>query len=202
MPLGKPYRVLLVDDEPAIRRAYKLLLGPMVTDEAGTLGEARALLRSREREERPYAAVLIDLGLPDGDGEALVAECRVLVPKPVCMVLSGNLDPPLVVRLGLKGVVAMPKLLVDRSLPLALRTLIEERGGEEPADPLAALRHLSRVQRDIVRLTLEGMTAKECAAQLRVGVRTIETHWERIFQKTGARSKVQLIGSLCRNEKR
>ena len=68
-----------------------------------------------------------------------------------------------------------------------------------------ALRHLFRhfarfagVQREIVRLTLDGMTAKECAAALRVGVRTIETHWERIFLKTGARSKVELIGSLVR----
>ncbi len=203
MPIQrKPYRVLLVEDERAVCRTYsRLLRRSMITDEASSLAEARRLLSCPGRRGDPYAAVLLDLALPDGDGGDLVTECMALVPRPVCMVLSGNLDPTRVVGLGLRGVVPMPKSLVDSSLADAVTTLIEERLAPESSDPIAALTLLSSAQREILRLTIEGKTAKECADALHVGVRTVETHWERIFEKTGTRSKVQLLGALLRSDK-
>ena len=67
---GKPKRLLVVDDDTAIRReTVKLLSGvDVVTDEAETGEQALAALRSVT-----YDCVVLDLGLPDMDGNELLA---------------------------------------------------------------------------------------------------------------------------------
>jgi two-component system, OmpR family, KDP operon response regulator KdpE len=66
-------RVLLVDDEVPIRRFLRSALTSRGYDvvEAGSLAEARVRCT-----ERPPQVVLLDLGLPDGDGIDLVREVR------------------------------------------------------------------------------------------------------------------------------
>lgn len=66
-------RVLVVDDEAPIRRFLRSTLGARGYEvlEAGTLAAARILCT-----ERPPDLVLLDLGLPDGDGLTLVREVR------------------------------------------------------------------------------------------------------------------------------
>jgi two-component system KDP operon response regulator KdpE len=66
-------RVLVVDDEARIRRFLVTTLAARgyVVAEAGTLAEARLSCTGR-----PPDVVLLDLGLPDGDGIDLVREIR------------------------------------------------------------------------------------------------------------------------------
>lgn len=88
-------QILIVDDEPAIRRFLRISLiaeGHQVR-EAGTLGEARTLLH----KEHPNLLVL-DLGLPDGDGSELLTEIRCHYDWPV-IVLSVREDEAEKVRL-------------------------------------------------------------------------------------------------------
>ena len=67
---GKPKRLLVVDDDAAIRReTVKLVSGvDVTTDEAETGEQALAALRSIV-----YDCVVLDLGLPDMDGNELLA---------------------------------------------------------------------------------------------------------------------------------
>ncbi len=71
MATGKPKRLLVVDDDPAIRRETVKLIGNGVvkTDEAGSGEEAMAALRSGG-----YDCVVLDLELPDMDGGELLAQ--------------------------------------------------------------------------------------------------------------------------------
>jgi len=165
-----------------------------------TLAEARELLEKHERGEDSFAAVLIDLQLPDGDGSELIPLCRKLEPRPVTLVLSGNLDAARILELGTQRTLAIPKGLVDQSLRRTLEDLIEKRAYFASLQPFADLFDLSPVQREVLRLTVEGKTAKEVAAVLKVSVRTVETHWDRIFEKTGVRSKLQLLATLLRGD--
>ncbi len=66
-------RVLVVDDEVPIRRFLRSVLGPHGYEvvEASTLAEARAQCLTK-----PPEMILLDLGLPDGDGVELVRELR------------------------------------------------------------------------------------------------------------------------------
>jgi two-component system response regulator PilR (NtrC family) len=63
------HRVLVVDDEPDIRELLELTLAKMglQVDSAGSLGEARTLLRDAR-----YQLCLTDMRLPDGEGLELV----------------------------------------------------------------------------------------------------------------------------------
>jgi len=67
---GKPKRLLVVDDDAAIRReTVKLVSGvDVLTDEAENGEQALAALRSGT-----YDCVVLDLGLPDMDGNELLA---------------------------------------------------------------------------------------------------------------------------------
>jgi two-component system KDP operon response regulator KdpE len=80
--------ILLVEDEPPIRRLLRMTLGAQDyrTIEASTGAEALTALR----HHRPDL-VLLDLGLPDTDGLALIDRIREVGPVPL-VVLSGRGD--------------------------------------------------------------------------------------------------------------
>jgi DNA-binding CsgD family transcriptional regulator len=54
-------------------------------------------------------------------------------------------------------------------------------------------RLLTRRERDVARLAIEGYTATEIAARLRIGRRTVESHLAGVYSKLGIRSRPQLI---------
>ncbi|MGM0701266.1 MAG: response regulator transcription factor [Pseudomonadota bacterium] len=66
-------KVLLVEDDAALAEALGTALGEagMLVEQAGTGGEADFLVRTER-----YDAVILDLGLPDGDGSRWLAEWR------------------------------------------------------------------------------------------------------------------------------
>jgi DNA-binding NarL/FixJ family response regulator len=67
-----PISVLLIDDDPAFRRLARRTLARTRLDVIGEAGTA-AGGASAARELKP-AAVLLDVGLPDGDGITLASE--------------------------------------------------------------------------------------------------------------------------------
>jgi two-component system KDP operon response regulator KdpE len=81
-------RVLVVDDEPGIRRFLRsaLAISDYAVIEAQSGAEAIALVRSEEPD-----LVILDLGLPDMDGEAVLAALRAFTPVPI-LVLSARGD--------------------------------------------------------------------------------------------------------------
>jgi two-component system, OmpR family, KDP operon response regulator KdpE len=80
--------ILIVEDEPPIRRLLRATLGAhdYRTLEASTGAEALSALR----HHRPDL-VLLDLGLPDIDGQALIGRIRQISPVPI-VVLSSRGD--------------------------------------------------------------------------------------------------------------
>jgi two-component system, OmpR family, catabolic regulation response regulator CreB len=85
-----PRVILLVEDEPDIAFVVRLCLDPgrFALACAGTLAEARDLLA---RGPRPDLVVL-DLGLPDGDGLTLCREVKAAHPGLPVMVLTAYTD--------------------------------------------------------------------------------------------------------------
>jgi len=81
-------RVLVVDDEPQIRRLLRVSLSAQGFDvaEAATAREAVEQLATA-----PPAAIVLDLGLPDRDGQDLIPDLRALSSAPI-IVLSVRAD--------------------------------------------------------------------------------------------------------------
>ncbi|MCA1826437.1 MAG: sigma-54-dependent transcriptional regulator [Myxococcales bacterium] len=133
-------RILLVDDDPAVLRGVGGLLRDegYRTETAATAAEAHAAL-TRD----PPAAVILDLGLPDESGLALLGRLPRPLPSPI-VVLSGGATPgeaAQALKLGATDFVEKPptaeRLLTALQNALALRDLEDERERlrEELAQP-------------------------------------------------------------------
>lgn len=84
-------KVLYVEDMPAqaeiVQTFLELAEGDHQMDHAETLREARAKLKKSE-----YEVILLDLGLPDGEGTDLVSQIDKVAPDTPIVVLTGNED--------------------------------------------------------------------------------------------------------------
>jgi len=81
------HRILLIEDDRELRATLKeaLSVEGYVVQTSASLADARALLQHAERDTAPEL-VLLDLGLPDGDGETLLAELRRVAGTPVIVI--------------------------------------------------------------------------------------------------------------------
>jgi two-component system KDP operon response regulator KdpE len=87
--------VLLVEDDRELRRTLRdaLVVEGYAVLAAASLADARALLAHAGRE-RDVDLVLLDLGLPDGDGEALITTLRRERGTPVIVISARETDAP------------------------------------------------------------------------------------------------------------
>tara|TARA_B100001248_G_scaffold252134_1_gene227950 strand:+ start:2956 stop:4431 length:1476 start_codon:yes stop_codon:yes gene_type:complete len=82
------FKILLVEDMQSFRGAVVQMLGVYNdVDEAGTIAEARKKLQTGT-----YDVVLLDKGLPDGDGKSIITEIRTFYPNTVVIVLTSDSD--------------------------------------------------------------------------------------------------------------
>ena len=76
------------------------------------------------------------------------------------------------------------------------------RGHRRAAQPariaslLMAAYGLTEREQDVTRLVLQGNSTAEIAAQLRVSAQTVQQHLKSIFDKTGVRSRRDLVGKV------
>jgi DNA-binding NarL/FixJ family response regulator len=103
--------VLVVDDDPVFRDlAHRMLraAGLTVLGDADTVSAAMAAVRDVEP-----SGVLVDVGLPDGDGVALAAHLATLAWRPSVLLTSTDPDavsPADVERCGARGFLAKADL--------------------------------------------------------------------------------------------
>ncbi len=85
-------RIMLVDDHPDFRDLMVTLLESQpdleVVAQAGTMAEARI-----QAATSSFDVVVLDLGLPDGNGADLIGELREASPGGAVLVMSASLHP-------------------------------------------------------------------------------------------------------------
>ena len=116
------FKILLVEDSNSFRGAVKQLLGVFnEVDEADSIAAARAALQSQT-----YDVVILDKGLPDGDGLSLVGEIKDIAPNIVVIILTSDSDFGSVKQCIVRGaddyVVKSPNVVPDLlvRIPVAL----------------------------------------------------------------------------------
>ncbi len=201
-------RVFLADDHPVVLAGIKAL----VTADSGlqVVGEAadgHAALRLAS-ELKPDIAIL-DISMPGLNGVRVAELLKTACPRCKILALTVHEDRGYLrqlLEIGVSGY--MLKRSAAEELVRAIRAVA--RGGRylDPAvagkamgmtppratraDSLDAL-DLSDREIEVLRLTASGHSNKSMAAQMRIGVKTVETYKSRAMEKLGFQSRVELV---------
>jgi len=189
-------KLLLVDDHPVVRRGISSWLS--CQEGFAILGEAADGLEAvRKVSELLPDIVLMDIYMPHMDGLAVTELLRRRLPNIKVLVLSTHSNTDFVLRIiqsGARGYVlkeASPQELV-RAIEavdsgktffspdvanLALNQFVLGSGdGRNPAQ-------MSNRERQVLIHLAQGLSNKEIASALNIGVRTVEAHRERLMSK-------------------
>ncbi|MDR6739197.1 DNA-binding NarL/FixJ family response regulator [Herbaspirillum sp. 1173] len=209
-----PSPLLVVEDEPlAQMRLRGVLLSLGYTEEAltfaDTIARATALLA-----ECPFAMVLVDVGLPDGNGIGLIRRIHQHDQAlPVLVISTWNTERVIVEALqaGATGYVLKEREDVEGALSIrsALRggapidpfvarrilELIAERVPDSPAAPAVQPPQdlLSPRETEIIQLVSRGLTNREIAGVLSLSRFTVECHIRNVYKKLAVRSRTQAV---------
>jgi FixJ family two-component response regulator len=183
--------LLLVEDDRLVASA----LGRGLRSLGYGVDTARGLRSARAKLEcGRYGGIVVDLALPDGCGSALLAAVSRVRPRPTAIVISGCLTAELGVAVAGLCDAVLPKPLTHVQVAKALG-----RARRPTHDAVAAYAHsqaLSPKEGDALREAIAGGTSNDQARRLACEVTTLNTHWRRIFQKTGIRSKAEVIAAV------
>jgi DNA-binding NarL/FixJ family response regulator len=203
-------KVILVDDHVSFRESLRMALTQEhsmdVTGETGSAREVPSLIAV----SRPDL-VVSDLMLGDTDGVSLAVELRRHRPRVPVMLLTAYRNPTFV-RLALDAGVAG---YAHKGQPLAdvvqaMRTVgaggkyVFPGHAEQPAGDGVDLSddsrfsQLSRREREIFMLLLQGRSTGGIARALFISVKTVETHRSHINRKLGVHSPGDLMRQAVR----
>jgi DNA-binding NarL/FixJ family response regulator len=187
-------RVVLVDDHGLFLAGVRAELGDAVeiVGEAGTVADAVPLIRDLEPE-----VVLLDVHLPDGSGDAVIAAIAPERPDVRFLALSVSdaaEDVIGVIRAGARGYVT--KTISGDDLAAAIERVaagdavfsprlagfvLDAFRSGAPRD--AELDELTPREREVLQLIARGYLYKEIAARLTISVKTVETHVSSVLRK-------------------
>jgi two-component system, NarL family, nitrate/nitrite response regulator NarL len=193
--------LVLVEDHLAYRQSFRIALSTLtayrIVGEAGGAREGCQVIEKR----KPDLAV-VDFLLGDSDGVSLVRELRRRRNRTPVLML-GRIPHPLFVRDAFKAGIRGYAL---KSEPLAsvIDAIERVRAGEVYVSPQLrldlereeppgrGLDQLSRREREVLCLLVDGRSSKEIARALCVSVRTVDAHRLHINRKLAVRSPAQL----------
>lgn len=192
----KKIKILIADDHPVVRKGLQSCLSRLervnVIGEAGDGEEA-----CKKAQELKPDVVLMDISMPKRDGLAATEIMRKTQPDVKILVLSAHNNREYIFRIihaGAHGYVskeASTEELMEaiqcvysgdtffspEIAQAALTQLVSSGGKKEP------FAMLTDREREVLVLIAEGQSNKEIANSLKIGVRTIETHRERIMRR-------------------
>lgn len=200
-----PTRVALIEDDGLLRAelAAKLSRHPdfAVIGQAENFQAARRLLSDLSCD-----ILLVDLGLPDGDGLDLIAAASARYADldiVVFTVFGAERQVVEAIRRGASGFV----LKDDTQLEI-VEALKQLRGGQAPISPGIA-RHLIRYvqgdseesaavglserEREVLRLASRGYSYREIAELLELSANTIATYTKRVYEKLAVSSRSEAV---------
>lgn len=192
----KKIKILLVDDHPVVRKGLHSCLANR--DNLKIVGEAadgaESILKAKELLPD---IVLMDINMPGMDGLAVTETLRKEAPQIKVLVLSMHSTRDYVLRIIKAG--ARGYVLKDAPTEELLRAIEAVNAGDAFFSPSVArialnqyvaesddrdpMSKLSDREREVLVQIANGKSNKEIASLLGIGVRTIETHRERIMRK-------------------
>jgi two-component system response regulator NreC len=206
-------RLLICDDHPLVREGIKLTLGQHPTieivAEAGNGREAVA----ETRRVRPDI-VLMDMSMPELNGLEATIQIKEFDKNIRVLIMTMYDDEEVVMRCLAAG--ASGYILKDAPLPQLIYALGVVKKGHEYLDPgvtrnvnehlkqtrqhQSSYDRLSLREREVLKLVAEGLSVKEIATRLNVGIKTIDTHKYNLMTKLDIHNAAGLIRYAIQNK--
>ena len=208
----KPVRVLLVDDDPHMRRviAQELMADErtMLVAQAASVREGRKAIKQHE-----FDVLLVDLNLGDGEGFELIDYLKSNRPSAEAIVISimenddqvlhafelgatgylvknswfGNY-PQAVLQVANGGASITPNL-ARRLLQRFDKTHVDQPTRHESVE----VDRLSDREKEVLRMVASGYTSAEIATNLLISGMTVNTHIRNIYRKLQVRTRAQAV---------
>lgn len=208
-------RVMVVDDHASFRQPLVFMLDRepdlKVVAQASSVAEALETLGAFEEAGETIDLAVVDLNLPDGSGSQFITELQASSMRALALVLSAHSDRFRLARAieaGATGILHKSSRIED--IVDAVRRL---RSGEQlipPREVIEAVRLVSSErlrdqevrlliskltprERELLEALAEGLSDKEIAERLYVGVGTVRTHMTHLLAKFGVDSRLQAL---------
>ncbi len=188
--------VFVVDDDGATRDAVKLLLS-----NAGfrvkTYASARTFLDSLSPADE--GCLVTDVRMPGMNGLEMLARLAAVGSKLPAIVITGQGDIPMAVGAMQAGAVDFIEKPVEAATLLAsLRRALRRAATPDERErtrSAAAMRiaGLTRREREIMNLVVDGQANKQIAERLSISQRTVEAHRAAVMKKLGVSSLSDLV---------
>jgi DNA-binding NarL/FixJ family response regulator len=209
----EPISILIVEDEPEFRRRFTQIIenepSMRLVGVASNKRDAQSLI---EREE--FDVMLIDLGLPDGNGTELIRQVSQRRPDTDIMVVTVFGDEQHVVsaiEAGATGyilkdstpadVISCIKLLRAGGSPVSpvvarsvLRAIRNRMGGTSTRSATTPENNpLSARETEILQLLAKGMSFNEIGEILGISPHTVTAHIKKIYRKLAVHSRGEAV---------
>ncbi len=201
------WSVLIVDDHQLVRAGLRTALDR--ADDLDVVGEAASVAEAVEALERLAPRVLVtDVGLPDGDGIALVRRARKADPKLGIVVVTmytsdeelfaaldsgasafvGKTAPAHEVVAAARHAAVSPDTFMAPGLQAAI-----QRRMQEPPRP-----KLSPRETEALQLLVDGLVVGQIGRRMFISESTAKTHVAKIYKKLGAGNRAQAVVTAIR----
>ena len=211
-----PIHIALLDDHPLFRQGLRFILQALpyvaAVDEATTLPELLAICQQRLPD-----VLLLDMQMPVAYGAEVAQLLLAQYPHLKIIVLSMFSADKYITQMMKLGVRSyLPKDANQDELIQALEGVLTTghhftprisralmRGLQQPSRPVSAKlneqEHFTPREQEVLRLICEGRKAAEIAAYLCISRRTVEGHWQKLLEKTGAPNAAGLVGFAAKH---
>ncbi len=201
-------KVVIADDHPVVRQGLRSMLA---ADDIDVVGEAATGKEAVELVEQLQPdVVLMDIRMPDMDGLAAMAEMKKKNARAAVIVLTTYYNVRYLVRAVIYGAAAYFLKGISREELLGairavhqgesllkipqLRAIVDRVLKEDSKLAPAAvkkMKSLTRREREILGLVVQGLTNKQIAELLCISQATVKTHVENIIEKLGVSDRTQ-----------
>jgi two-component system response regulator FixJ len=179
--------IFFLDDEPTIRNVVRETLQDSNFEVScfGDPAECLARLRSKKCD-----LLITDLKMPEKNGIEVLADIQQLAPWVPVLMITGYGDIPTAVKAMKAGAADfIEKPLEKEDFVRKIRSILKKNVSSHPNLGTS----LTRTEKKILQLVIDGKSNKEIAVTLHRSARTIEVHRAHIMHKLGVDNLVDLV---------
>jgi two-component system response regulator FixJ len=180
-------RIFLVDDDPCILETTKMLL-ENVQYQCQTFPDADSCLKSFT--PRGCDLLVTDVQMPGKDGIELLNQVKKIAPWVPVIVVTSYADFPMAVQAVKKGAFDF----VEKPLEInSFLELVDLALRQNDIDDSTIGKPLTKTEKIVLKLILDGMSNRGIAYTLHRSERTIEVHRSHIMRKLNVDNVVDLV---------